>query len=100
MTDIRKAWTEEEIRNLIQTNDKVLYRALYALYNKQTEDEKDSGHTKHYNGVGFNGVDSKFMTSIAEFMIQKGFLTDKQKACARKKMVKYTKQLTAIANAV
>lgn len=93
-----KIWTEEEIRNMIQTDDRVLYRALNRLYQCQTEDEQRQCRTTHRNGVGFNGVDGKFMTSICKFMITRGYLTDKQKYCARKKIVKYTKQLTALAN--
>lgn len=93
-----KVWTEDEIGTLIQVNDKVLYGALKKLYNEQTADEKCAGETKHNNGVGFNGADSKFMSSVAEFLIKRGFLTDKQKYCVRKKLVKYTKQLTKLAN--
>ncbi len=94
-----RVWTEEEIRSLIQTNDKVLYGALKRLYNEQTNDEKQSGETKHQNGVGFNGVDARFLTSVAEFLIRNGFLTDKQKAVTRRKLVKYNRQLTRLANA-
>ena len=94
----KRIWTEDEIKAYVQTNDKVLYGAIKKLYNEQTADEKVAGETKHYNGVGFNGADSKFMSSIAEFLIRNGFLTDKQKYAARKRMVKYTKQLTRLAN--
>lgn len=95
----KRIWTEDEIKAYVQANDKVLYGAIKKLYNEQTTDEKVAGKTKHYNGVGFNGADSKFMSSIAEFLIRNGFLTDKQKYAARKRMVKYTKQLTKLANA-
>lgn len=94
-----KVWTEEEIKVLIQQNDKVLYGALKKIYAEQTEDEKSAGITKHHNGVGFNGVDGPFMSSICEQLIRRGFLSDKQKAIARKKLVKYNKQLTRLANA-
>lgn len=93
-----RIWTEDEIRSLVQENDVVLYRALKKLYACQTEDEQTVGETKHRNGAGFNGVDSKYMSSVAEYLNRNGFLTDKQKYYTRKKMVKYTKQLTAIAN--
>lgn len=96
---MKRTWTEEEIKNLIQTNDKVLYGALKMLYNEQTADEQDSGETKYNNGVGFNGADSRIMSSFAEFLLKTGFLTGKQKAVARKKLVKYNKQLTRLANA-
>lgn len=93
-----KVWSEDEIRELIQTNDKVLYGALRKLYACQTADEQSTGETKHRNGVGFNGIDSKIMSSFAEFLNRTGFLTVKQKAVARRKLIKYNKQLTRLAN--
>lgn len=95
----KRVWAEEEIKNLVQTNDKVLYGALKNLYAQQTADEQRQGETREYNGVGFNGADSRFLSSVAEFLSRTGFLTDKQKAVTRKKLVKYTKQLTRLANA-
>lgn len=95
----KRVWTEDEIKNLVQTNDKVLYGALKKLYACQTADEQSIGETTEHNGVGFNGIDGTFLSSCAEFLIRKDFLTDKQKVAVRKKMVKYTKQLTKLANA-
>lgn len=75
-----------------------LYGALKKIYGEQTADEQRAGETKHHNGVGFNGADSKFMSSICEQLIRRGWLSDKQKYCARKKLIKYNKQLTRLAN--
>lgn len=94
-----RTWTEEEIKNLIQTNDTVLYGALKKLYACQTADEQHAGETHEQNGVGFNGVDAPIMSSFCEFLNKTGFLTPKQKTIARKKLVKYNKQLTKLANA-
>lgn len=93
-----KVWSEEEIAKMVQENDKVLYGALKKIYAQQTADEQQDGETKHHNGVGFNGADSKFMSSVCEQLIQKGWLSDKQKYCVRKRLVKYNKQLTRLAN--
>lgn len=98
-TPSKKVWSEEEIRSLIQTNDKVLYGALKKLYACQTADEQRAETTKERNGKGFNGVDAPFLSSVAEFLLKRGYLTDKQKACTRKKLIKYNKQLTELANA-
>lgn len=95
----KKKWSQDEIRKLIQTNDKVLYGALRKLYAEQTVDEQRAGETKLHNGVGFNGADSRFLSSVSEFLIRRGFLTDKQKIAVRKKLVKYAGQLTRLANA-
>ena len=94
----KRVWTEEEVKNLIQTNDKVLYGALKKLYACQTAEEKSMGDTVENNGVGFNGVDAPILSSMAEFLNKKGYLTDKQKVIVRKKLVKYNKQLTRLAN--
>lgn len=93
-----RTWTEDEIKTLIQENDKVLYGALKKLYAEQTADEQADGNTKVQNGVGFNGVDAPILSSMAEFLNKTGFLTSKQKALARKKLVKYNRQLTKLAN--
>lgn len=95
----KKEWTQEEIKNLIQTNDTVLYRALRKLYNEQTSDEQRNKTTKVRNNAGFNALDAKFLSSVANFLNAKGFLTDNQKAVVRRKLVKYTAQLTRLANA-
>ena len=95
----KRIWTEEEIKNLVQTNDKVLYGALRNLYACQTADEQNSQETREVNGMGFNGVDANILSSFCEFLNKTGFLTEKQKIIARKKLVKYNKQLTKLANA-
>lgn len=93
-----RVWKEEEIRILVQTNDKVLYGALRKLYDCQTDDEIAQGSANHKNGYGFNGFDAGILTSFAEFLKERGYLSNKQKAICRKKLVKYTKQLTKLAN--
>lgn len=93
-----KVWTVEEIKRLLAINDTMLYRSLLKLYECQTADEKADGQTHEYNGVGFNGVDAPILTSFVEFYKRKGFLSTKQKAIARKKIMKYAKQITKLAN--
>lgn len=95
----KRVWTEEEIKVLIQTNDTVLYRALLKLYACQTDTEKETSSTRNRNGAGFNSYDAKFLTSVSKFLKARGYLTSKQKEITRKKLVKYNKQLTQIANA-
>lgn len=91
-------WTEDEVMNLLDTNDTVLYGALKHLYACQTEDEKESASTREHNGKGFNALDTDFLTSVCKQLLQRGFLTPKQKEVARKKLKKYRKQLTRLAN--
>lgn len=98
MSKMSRVWTEDEIKILVQTNDKVLYGALKRLYAEQTADEQSAGETQHHNGAGFNGADSRFLSSVSEFLLKNGFLTNKQKIVVRKKLVKYNRQLTRLAN--
>lgn len=95
-----KIWTEAEIKRLIATDDRVLYRALRRIYSYQTEQEKVAGQTLERNGVGFNAVDSRPMSGICEYLVVTGSLTVLQRQFARSKLKKYSRQLTRIANKV
>jgi hypothetical protein len=96
------------IREKLETNDKWLARGIVAIYAKQTADEKLSKLTKHSNGVGFNGRDAEFLSSLAsQIMTWEGTpkaerkwrqpLSEKQVNAARRKMLKYAGQLARIA---
>ena len=76
---------------------KWLYKAIVAIYNGQTQDEKVTQATSHDNGIGFNGCDAFILSSFAEQINVRGFLTPKQIEIARKKMKKYAGQLARIA---
>lgn len=91
-------WTEEKIVQLINNNDKMVIRSLLKLYEFQTADEQAYGEASYNNGVGFNGADAPILTSFVDFYKQTGFLSKKQIAIARKKLIKYRKQLVKIAN--
>lgn len=94
-----KTWTPDEIKTLIATNDKAVTRALLALLDRQTADEQAAQVTSHSNGMGFTGVDAEILTSFAQ-QVQRGrTLSVKQMEIARRKLVKYAKQLALVANA-
>ena len=93
-----KRWSTEEIGYRVQNNDRDLYGALLYLYSYQTASEKRSQSTHCHNGVGFNHCDARILSSMAEFLKRTGYLTPKQKYLVRKKIAKYTTQLTKIAN--
>jgi hypothetical protein len=98
MTTEVRVWTKEEISTSLQTNDAFLARSIVKLFEFQTYDEQATEYTRHHNNVGFNGVDAPFLSSLAKWYEQKGFLTPKQTARARRQMKKYAGQLTRIAN--
>lgn len=91
---------EQFIRQQLQTNDNWVMRALVSIWNKQTEDEKQVKDTKHHNGVGFNGRDAEFLSSLAERVNAGHALSFRQMAAVRKSIVKYSGQLRRIADGV
>jgi len=95
----QKVWTAKEIKALLAESDKAVARAILAIYNRQTEDEQTIKETTDHNGVGYNGVDANFMSSLAQFYQTKGFLSSGQLKYGRKAIMKYAGQLTEIANA-
>ena len=95
----QKIWTIEEIKALLAESDKAVARAILAIYNRQPADEKIVKETSASNGIGYNGVDANFMSSLAQFYQSKGFLSAGQLKYGRKKIMKYAGQLTEIANA-
>lgn len=74
----------ETINVLLLQNDKALIRAILIVNQNQTVDEKLSGATRHHNGCGFRPVHAKIGTSMANFYVRRGYLTDKQIAYWRK----------------
>lgn len=75
----------------------VVYRMLQSLYQRQTQHEQVAGYTKQTNGVGFSSFDSPILSGIAEGSKQYQSLTPKQTALVARKLIKYRKQLAAIA---
>lgn len=99
MNTASKLWTENEIVELINKSDKAVTRAVIAIYERQTEDEQRVGDTRHHNNVGFNGSDAKFLSYCAEYVKNKNCnLSGKFLEKARKRIVKYRRQLVEIAN--
>ena len=75
---------------------KLICNALLALYNCQTEDEKKDKSTTRKNHVGFNKFDGPILSSLADYLLKYGYLSNKQIALAEKKLVKYNKQIEAL----
>jgi hypothetical protein len=93
-----RVWTKDEIKHLLDTSPKMVYRSVVKIFEKQTEDEQRAETTSHHNGVGFNGIDAEIMSSFAKQIMRGKKLSDKQYAIAHKKIKKYAGQLTKIAN--
>ena len=76
--------TGTDIVEMLRTNDKAVCRALVVLHERQTEDEKNSEHTRHENGRGFRPCHARMGSSMAKFYLKRGYLTQKQIAYWRK----------------
>lgn len=88
-----KEWNKEAIKNLIQTNDTAVYRALVLLYSFQTEEEKCLDNAKTINGKGFNKLDAEVLSSMARQVKGGRHLTERQMYVARPKLMKYAGQI-------
>jgi len=95
-----KIWDKDEVLALIERSNEATGRALWCLYERQTDDEQASNTTRDNNGVGFNGRDAEFLSSIAKRLPNYGFkLTERQLPHVRRKLRKYTRQLLEVIEA-
>jgi hypothetical protein len=97
----KKTWTKEEILALLERGGakaEITYRALQAIYKRQTSDEQQADTTKHHNKVGFNGPDAYILSRIAKNSLSYGHLTVRQNNFVLTRIKKYAGQLVAIAN--
>jgi hypothetical protein len=109
MAKVKQIVTRDSIRNMLNNDNRayveaVIGRALLALLDRQTEDEKIAADTRVWNAVGFSGADAKSGTLTAKFFAKHGKLLDWQVDKWMKKakngyprLCKYAKQLNEIA---
>lgn len=93
-----KTWTVEEIKSLLKTSDTFVIRSLLKLYSYQTEAEQDNDETTEYNGFGFNSFDARALSGMVKILMKNFIISKSQVRYARTKLMKYSKQLTKIAN--
>jgi len=91
-------WTEQQIVSLLDTNDRAVERAIVAIYERQTADEKQTEHTRHDNSVGFRQNHAKRMSYYARLIKSGRHLYPRQLELSRKWMLMYRRQLADIAN--
>jgi len=71
-------YTKDDIIRLLETNDKAVARAVYAIYERQTEAEQYNESTLVINGIGFTGAHGHIGTSMGKQYKERGFLTPGQ----------------------
>jgi len=92
-----KKWTEDDIKTLL-SSQKGIERAIIAIYNRQTQDEKDVEETKHLNKKGFSGADARLGTYYAKWINSGKHLNNGHLEQGRKLILHYAGQLTKISN--
>jgi hypothetical protein len=94
----KATWTEQQIIALLTCNNRAVERAILAIYDRQTQDEKRSDDTKHDNKIGFSAGDAKKGSYYARWVMSGRNLSRHHLNRARRMAVKYRRQLTEIAN--
>ena len=90
-------WDKSKIRNLLETNNKAVERAILAIYHRQTLEEQFTQTTKRLNGVGFSASHARIGTYYARYVLKGNQLNGKHLELARKVALRYTGQLLKIA---
>lgn len=88
-----KAELVQGLKSQIARNNNQAVKALLAIYRNQTYEEQTVQETIEDNGIGFNGTDAEFCSSLAENYLRFHRLSDKQYNSLRKVMQKYAGQL-------
>ena len=97
-------WTEAKIVELLKPETNPNYqtavtRAIIAIYNNQTSEEKSCEGTITDNGIGFSASDARLGTYMAKYAIKESKpISGEFLVKAQKMAIKYRKQLTQIAN--
>lgn len=94
----KRVWKSDEIKKNILVSDIWLTKAILAIYKKQTESEKASETTHLYNKVGFSAFDAKRLSYYAKWLLSGRKLSSNHLDTARKRIIRYSKQLAKIAN--
>ncbi len=89
-----KLYTQEFIKEKLEKDVKWMERALVVLHNNQTKDEQTKGDTLLHNKIGFNGVDGRYLSYCARWIISGKHLNDKHREKCAKKLPKYWKQIS------
>ena len=91
-------WTKESIKDMVVKFDRVVERAMVALFKCQTEDEQVDDVTRHKNFKGFTTKEAKYGHYLARWVRDGKHLTDAHLKRARGIAKRHISQLTKIAN--
>ena len=92
-------WNKERITNLLTKNDRAVEKAIVAIYDRQTPDEKATSDTRHDNHRGFRSNHASKGSYYARWVLSGRKLTGHHLVNARKIALQYHRQLCEVANA-
>ena len=96
---MEKKWTKKQIKARLMVNNDWVERGIVAIYNKQTEEEKEIEDTFKLNGVGFSSAHVRLGSYLARWILKGNHLSGTFIEKGRSLILHYTDQLTNIANA-
>lgn len=91
-------YTPEAIAQILSKNDRAVERAMHVLYRLQTASEQVNSETSVHNGVGFSAAHARLGSYYARWVMCGKALTGNHLVRARKIALKYTRQLSEVAN--
>lgn len=91
-------WNRAKIEKLLRTNNTAVERAIVAIYDRQTADEKAVSDTKHTNSRGFSAAHAKRGSYYARWIRGGRRLSGEHIDKGREIALHYTQQLADIAN--
>src|SRR6188768_583217 len=92
-------WNKAKIEALLVKSNPAVERAILAIYERQTQDEKVTSGTRHRNSRGFSAAHVSKGSYYARWVLGGRHLTGHHLANARRIALHYTQQLADVANA-
>ena len=86
-------YTKEQIQTNLRTNQRWIERTLVVLYQRQTSDEQTTGQTREFNGIGFNGPDSRYLSYCSRWILRGNHLNQKHLEKCSSRLPKYWRQV-------
>lgn len=95
---VTKKMKDEYIRRKLAFNPKAAQKALLMIYGSQTPMERAfrGQILEEKNGSGFTAFDSEILSSLAEQLQHKGWLSERQNLLLLRKMPRYARQIIEI----
>jgi len=95
---VTKIRQKEFLKEKLSSSPKWALKALMTIYENQTNEEQNYGHTTVNSGSGFSGVDSEILSSFAEQYQRRGSLSNKQMSILFKNIKKYWRQILEVSD--